>query len=579
MPSTTSSRIWTHNGILRFTDEKMSKSLGNVVTMDEALDQRGRETLLLMFLGAHWRKPMDFSEETLQQAAARAEGFREVFRNHSEPAPEGEWDRFMAALDDDFNTPEALAIMHGWRNHDLVRRGLELFGLGALAESQEAPTEVVDLARRRQQARGQRLRRGGSPPGEIESEAGSSGTSTTASARPEMTTEQVYGRNAVRELLRGARREGLWVTERALTAEPGSRSRTASVSRSAPSASSRRRSGAATTRAFSPAASPTATRMRTSWPRPPAAPRLPGPGHRPAQPRRGDPERRGRRCDGCRLGARRCAVTPAVCRASAGAVEHLAVAVVPNLARYLNDVKGPALGSGARRRTATSGSGRPTSAEEEPRSFSEPRGKACARSCRPGEIVAIHAGRVSSLNVSVAAAARLRGEEAARCLSRRCYLFDGYNLRAAGLEERHELIDSLASFVAVHGARGVVVFDGVGRDEQFGPLEVRFAAHADAVLERLAAEHRDRERVCLISSDAAVRGLRARRWQDQLARVRLHARIRPAQRGQRKPRARPPGPATRDRLERLRRADGSSGPVVSGPAQGSGWIRTTAMPL
>ena len=149
-------RIWTHNGILRFTDEKMSKSLGNVVTMDEALDQRGRETLLLMFLGAHWRKPMDFSEETLQQAAARAEGFREVFRNLSERAPEGEWDRFMAALDDDFNTPEALAIMHGWRNHDLVRRALELFGLGALAESQEAPREVVDLARRRQRARADR---------------------------------------------------------------------------------------------------------------------------------------------------------------------------------------------------------------------------------------------------------------------------------------------------------------------------------------------------------------------------------------------------------------------------------------
>ena len=53
-------------------------------------------------------------------------------------------------------------------------------------------------------------------------------------------------------------------------------------------------------------------------------------------------------------------------------------------------------------------------------------------------------------------------------------LFDGYNvLRAAGLEERHRLIDSLASFVAVRGARGVVVFDGVGADEQYGPLEVR----------------------------------------------------------------------------------------------------------
>jgi cysteinyl-tRNA synthetase len=109
-----------------------------------------------MFLGAHWRKPMDFSEETLQQAAARAEGFREVFRNPSEPAPEGEWDRFMAALDDDFNTPDALAIMHGWRDHELLRRGLGLFGLGELAETSDAPAAVSELATRRQQARAER---------------------------------------------------------------------------------------------------------------------------------------------------------------------------------------------------------------------------------------------------------------------------------------------------------------------------------------------------------------------------------------------------------------------------------------
>jgi predicted RNA-binding protein with PIN domain len=87
------------------------------------------------------------------------------------------------------------------------------------------------------------------------------------------------------------------------------------------------------------------------------------------------------------------------------------------------------------------------------------------------------------------------------------YLFDGYNvLHAAGLDDRSELIDDLASFVALRGARGVVVFDGAGKDERFGPLEVRFAAHADALLERLAAEHRETERVCLVSSDAAVRG-------------------------------------------------------------------------
>jgi cysteinyl-tRNA synthetase len=149
-------RIWAHNGILRFTDEKMSKSLGNVVTTDQALDDWGRETLLLFFLTAHWRKPMDYSDTTLQGAAARADRFREVFRNPSEPAPAGAWERFAAALDDDFNTPEALALMHEWRDRELLRRALDVFGLASLAESEAAPAEVVELAERRQQARADR---------------------------------------------------------------------------------------------------------------------------------------------------------------------------------------------------------------------------------------------------------------------------------------------------------------------------------------------------------------------------------------------------------------------------------------
>ena len=87
------------------------------------------------------------------------------------------------------------------------------------------------------------------------------------------------------------------------------------------------------------------------------------------------------------------------------------------------------------------------------------------------------------------------------------YLFDGYNLLHAGaFEDVRELTDALASFVALHGARGVVVFDGVGEELQLGPLAVRYAEHADTLLERLAAEHRGGERVCLVSSDAAVRG-------------------------------------------------------------------------
>jgi predicted RNA-binding protein with PIN domain len=85
------------------------------------------------------------------------------------------------------------------------------------------------------------------------------------------------------------------------------------------------------------------------------------------------------------------------------------------------------------------------------------------------------------------------------------YLFDGYNLLHAGpYSDRRELVDTLASFVATSGARGVVVFDGSGDDEQVGPLTVRFAPDADTLLERLAAESRSREQVLLVSSDATV---------------------------------------------------------------------------
>jgi cysteinyl-tRNA synthetase len=146
-------QIWAHNGILEFIGEKMAKSVGNVVTLRDAIDEYGAETLLLLFLGAHWRKPMDFSEDTVGQAAARGDRFREVFRNPSESAPRDAWNRFTAALDDDFNTPEALAVMHEWRDHELVRRALDIFGLGSLAESEEAPSDVVELAQRRQEAR------------------------------------------------------------------------------------------------------------------------------------------------------------------------------------------------------------------------------------------------------------------------------------------------------------------------------------------------------------------------------------------------------------------------------------------
>ena len=149
-------RIWMHNGMLRFTGEKMAKSVGNVATIREVLEEWGREPTLLFFLTAHWQSPIDFSEETMESARARAEGLREVFRNPSQPAPAGSWERFEQVLDDDFNTPEALAVLHEWRDHELLRRALDVFGLASLAEAHVAPPEVDELARRRQEARAAR---------------------------------------------------------------------------------------------------------------------------------------------------------------------------------------------------------------------------------------------------------------------------------------------------------------------------------------------------------------------------------------------------------------------------------------
>jgi predicted RNA-binding protein with PIN domain len=138
------------------------------------------------------------------------------------------------------------------------------------------------------------------------------------------------------------------------------------------------------------------------------------------------------------------------------------------------------------------------------------------------------------------------------------YLFDGSNLFHAGaFGHRDELVDLLASFVAARGARGVVVFDGIGTDRTVGPLGVRFASDADTALERLAAEHREREPVQLVTSDAAVRGtsgqeVRKRGSAAFLAEIEaiVHREEKPSRLGDRV------DEETRARLERLRRGLG-----------------------
>ena len=139
------------------------------------------------------------------------------------------------------------------------------------------------------------------------------------------------------------------------------------------------------------------------------------------------------------------------------------------------------------------------------------------------------------------------------------YLFDGYNLLHAGpFDDPRELVDRLASFVALHGARGVVVFDGVGEERTHGPLDVRYAPHADALLERLAAENRTSETVCLVSSDSAVRGTTGQEVQKRSSKNFFAALEEPAH-GEvsRYPLGERVDEETRKRLEKLRRGQGS----------------------
>ncbi|MEI8105833.1 MAG: NYN domain-containing protein [Actinomycetes bacterium] len=137
------------------------------------------------------------------------------------------------------------------------------------------------------------------------------------------------------------------------------------------------------------------------------------------------------------------------------------------------------------------------------------------------------------------------------------YLFDGYNLLHAGpYEDARALTDALAGFVVTTGARGVVVYDGVGTDTEIGALSVRYAPDADTMLERLAAEHRDTERVLLVSSDSTVRGTAGRRVANLSSQTFFHDFVPPVHRDD-TPRglAGKLDQATREHLDRLRRGE------------------------
>ncbi len=111
-------RIWMHNGMLQLDGEKMAKSVGNIESLASVLEKWGRDALVLFFVSGHYRQPLLFSDQSLEQARTSARRISaaatQLGDGPSPPELAPQRDQFFAALADDFNTPRALAALHGW---------------------------------------------------------------------------------------------------------------------------------------------------------------------------------------------------------------------------------------------------------------------------------------------------------------------------------------------------------------------------------------------------------------------------------------------------------------------------------
>jgi cysteinyl-tRNA synthetase len=166
------SRTWMHNGMVQMGEEKMAKSVGNIRLLHGALDQYGRDAFVMWMVGAHYRKPVAYSEEALDDASRAVDRVRDLVRRlDPDGAPVADDDRladaFFDALSDDFNTPQARAVLFDWvaeANRELGRgiavapghlpEMLYALGLESLLEAEdEAPEELQRLAAERDEAR------------------------------------------------------------------------------------------------------------------------------------------------------------------------------------------------------------------------------------------------------------------------------------------------------------------------------------------------------------------------------------------------------------------------------------------
>ena len=109
-------RYWVHNGLLQLGEDKMSKSLGNLVSVDEALERYDADALRLYFLSSHYRSPLQFSDEGCAAMERSADRLRHAL-SHNEGGTDDPLNakqfqtRFLDAMDDDLNTPRALATL------------------------------------------------------------------------------------------------------------------------------------------------------------------------------------------------------------------------------------------------------------------------------------------------------------------------------------------------------------------------------------------------------------------------------------------------------------------------------------
>jgi cysteinyl-tRNA synthetase len=177
-------QIWMHNGMIETDAAKMSKSEGNIFQLGEALDRYGREAVVAYLISGHYRQPLAFGADEMEQAVARVERLRNFFREHRgrEPgevpseqqrggsagtSPDSRIEAFRGALADDFNTPRALAevfelVAEANREEvpgapEALREMLELVGLETLAEVEKgAGAEAEALMAEREQARADR---------------------------------------------------------------------------------------------------------------------------------------------------------------------------------------------------------------------------------------------------------------------------------------------------------------------------------------------------------------------------------------------------------------------------------------